>query len=76
MHPLAPPTSSYVRAAVILGANIMQPIPGCPKQCRLTMVTQVDPGGLTPPVIINHVSDLRTFLLIIAILIIFWGCCR
>lgn len=55
-HPDAPTTSKFVRGAVILGANIIQPVKGHKDQCRLTMIAQVDPGGFTPPVIINHVS--------------------
>eukprot|EP01031_Cornospumella_fuschlensis_P032160 gene32160-38900_t len=57
-HPAAPTTSKYVRGSVILGANIIQPIQGRKDQCRLTMITQVDPGGFTPPVIINHLCTL------------------
>ena len=54
-HPRAPPRPDYVRASIILAGNIIQPIPGQPKQCKLTMLTQVDPGGITPPWIINHI---------------------
>ena len=35
-------------------ANIIQPLPGN-RKCKLTMLTQVDPGGFAPPVLINHV---------------------
>jgi hypothetical protein len=55
-HPLAPQNPEYVRAAIVLGANIIQPLPQDPNKCKLTMITQVDPGGFTPPMIVNHVS--------------------
>lgn len=54
-HPDAPPYPSYVRASIILGANIIQPVPGNPQRSKLTMITQVDPGGFTPPMIVNQV---------------------
>lgn len=57
-HSDAPPTSKYVRASVIFGANILQPVENSSNKCKLTMITQVDPGGFTPPMIINHVSFL------------------
>eukprot|EP01035_Chromulina_nebulosa_P018524 gene18524-24242_t len=58
LHPNAPLTSKYVRASIILGANIMQPIPNQPNKCKLTMLTQLDPGGFAPPMIVNHISSL------------------
>ena len=57
-HPLAPPSQEYVRASIILAANIIQPIAGNPNQCHLTMLTQMDPGGFAPPSIINHICTL------------------
>ena len=56
-HPKAPVNKNYVRAQIVLGANIMQPILNEPNKCRLTMVTQIDPGGFTPPVLVNHVKS-------------------
>lgn len=53
-HPDAPVLPEYVRASVILAANIIQPIPNSPNKCKITMITQMDPGGFAPPVIVNH----------------------
>jgi hypothetical protein len=39
----------------LLGANIIQPVKSDPGKCRLMMITQVDPGGIAPPVVVNHV---------------------
>ncbi len=57
-HAAAPVTSSYVRGQIILAANIIQPIKNDNKKCKLTMITQMDPGGFAPPVIINHICTL------------------
>lgn len=57
-HPKAPQRPDYVRASIILAGNIIQPIPGYPKKCKLTMLTQIDPGGITPPWIVNHICSL------------------
>lgn len=57
-HPDVPVLPNYVRGSIVLGANIIQPIPGKSNMCRLTMITQVDPGGFAPPMIINHVRKL------------------
>ena len=43
-HSQAPVTNKYVRASIILAANIIQPIANDPNKCRLTMLTQLDPG--------------------------------
>jgi len=40
-HPDAPATDKYVRGKILMGANIIQPIPGHPNRCRFSMVTQV-----------------------------------
>eukprot|EP01041_Mallomonas_annulata_P000572 gene572-1101_t len=40
-HPDAPVSSDFVRAKIVLGANILQPIPGNPHQCKFTMITQI-----------------------------------
>lgn len=55
-HPEAPVNNKFVRGAIVLGANIIRPIKDNPKACELTMITQVDPGGFAPPMILNHVS--------------------
>lgn len=44
-----------MRGSIILGASIIQPVPGNPRRSKLTMITQVDPGGFTPPMIVNQV---------------------
>lgn len=54
-HPEAPHVAGYVRGSIVLAANIIQPIPGDSRKSRLTMLTQLDPGGFAPPVAINHV---------------------
>ena len=46
-HPLAHRDPKYQRGYIVLGANIIQPIPGEKKKCKLTMLTQVDPGKMT-----------------------------
>lgn len=57
-HENAPVTSEYERAAIVLAANIIQPIKGSSNKCKLTMITQVDPGGFVPPVLMNHMCTL------------------
>jgi hypothetical protein len=57
-HANAPVTGEYERAAIVLAANIIQPIKGSPNRCKLTMITQVDPGGFVPPVLMNHMCTL------------------
>lgn len=57
-HPDAPRTDKYVRAEILMGANIIQPIKGKPGQTLFTIVTQVDPGGFSPPAIVNKVTSL------------------
>jgi len=55
-HPDAPRTDKYVRAEILMGANIIQPVPGKPNQAIFTIVTQVDPGiKFAPPAIVNKV---------------------
>ncbi|CAM9738809.1 unnamed protein product [Discosporangium mesarthrocarpum] len=55
-HPDAPVTRKYVRAEIIMGANIIRPDPANPNRTRFTMLTQVDPGGIAPAWIINKIS--------------------
>ena len=54
-HPDAPPTAGYVRGAIVLGANIIEPVPGDGRKSKVTMIAQLDPGGFAPPVAVNHV---------------------
>lgn len=55
-HPDAPRTDKYVRAEILMGANIIQPVAGKPHQALFTIVTQVDPGiKFAPPAIVNKV---------------------
>ena len=54
-HAGAPPQPGYVRGQIVLAANIIQPVPGNARKSRITMLTQLDPGGFAPPVAINHV---------------------
>lgn len=56
-HPDAPRTDKYVRAEILMGANIIQPVPGKPNQAVFTIVTQVNPGGFAPPAIVNKVTS-------------------
>mmetsp|Transcript_9735 Transcript_9735/g.13308 ORF Transcript_9735/g.13308 Transcript_9735/m.13308 type:complete len:557 (-) Transcript_9735:40-1710(-) len=57
-HEEAPVSNDFVRAAIVLAANIIQPVPGNPNACKLTMITQLDPGGFAPPVIVNNVCTI------------------
>lgn len=57
-HPLAPVTRNFVRAEVVLGASIIQPIPGDSRRSRLTMITQLNPGGFAPPTLINFLCTM------------------
>jgi hypothetical protein len=44
-HPDAPRTSKYVRGEILMGANIIQPIPNEPNKALFTIVTQVRSPG-------------------------------
>ncbi|CAM9584997.1 unnamed protein product [Chrysoparadoxa australica] len=55
-HPAAPVTNTYVRAAILLGANIISPCPGSPGETKFTMITWVDPGGVAPSWIVNKIA--------------------
>lgn len=57
-HEKVPVTSEYQRAAIILAANIIQPIHESPNKCKLTIIAQVNPGGIIPPALINHICTL------------------
>eukprot|EP01038_Epipyxis_sp_PR26KG_P007887 gene7887-10703_t len=54
-HPNAPNLPPYVRGSIILAANIIQPIQGKPNHCKLTMITQMDPGGFAPAPFVNKI---------------------
>ena len=54
-HTDAPLGDRYCRASIIIGANIIHPIPKERHKCKLSMLTQLDPGGIIPPLIINNV---------------------
>lgn len=54
-HTQAPRSAKYVRGAIMLAANIIEPIKGQPNKCKLTMLTQLDPGGFFPAAIVNNV---------------------
>ena len=56
-HPEAPETKQFVRGEVLIGANIIQPIPNDPSSSRFTMLTQIDPGGFSPPIVINQICS-------------------
>jgi len=56
-HPNAPPVDpAFVRGRIVLAANIIQPLGR--HKCKLTMLTQLDPGGFAPPTVINHLCTL------------------
>lgn len=52
-HHLAPPSDRYVRAEVLMGASIIQPVKGDPGKCVFTTIAQINPGGLVPPFLVN-----------------------
>ena len=54
-HTDAPLTNKHCRASIIIGANIIHPIPKNRHSCKLSMLTQLDPGGIIPSVIMNNV---------------------
>ena len=56
-HNNAPITNKYCRASIVIGANIIRPIVGHSNKCELTMLTQLDPGGILPPVLVNQVCS-------------------
>ncbi len=56
-HTDAPSTNKYCRASIVIGANIIQPIPNYRHKCKLSMLTQLDPGGIIPPAVVNNVCS-------------------
>lgn len=55
-HPNAPITTKYQRGSIILGANVIEAIPGRPNESKVTMITQMDPSGIIPAWFVNRVS--------------------
>lgn len=62
-HPKAPITKKYTRGSIIIGANIIRTIPGEPEKCYVIMITQVDPGGFLPPMIVNQLCTFGPILI-------------
>ena len=56
-HTNAPVARKYCRASIVIGANIIRPIPTDKRKCKLSMLTQLDPGGIIPSVVINSVCS-------------------
>ena len=55
-HPDKPAGGAgYVRGQILLAANIMQPVKGKPNLCKVTMMTQLDPGGFAPAPAVNKI---------------------
>lgn len=52
-HPEAPPNEKYVRAEVLMGASIIQPVADDPDKCVFTTIAHINPGGLVPPFLVN-----------------------
>ena len=53
-HPAMPPRRGYVRARVLRGMTVMQPVPGRPGMTNFTFTQQIDVGGIAPPWIVNQ----------------------
>lgn len=53
LHPAVPVFPNCVRAEIISGMNLVQPVEGEPGQCRFTFTQHGDPGGAIPAWIIN-----------------------
>lgn len=53
-HPLCASRSPFVRGRIVIAANIISPVKGKPNQALCTMLSQVDPGGFAPAVIVNR----------------------
>ena len=47
--------NGYVRGQIVLAANIMEPVKGKPNLCKVTMMTQLDPGGFAPAPAVNKI---------------------
>ena len=54
---ITPVARKYCRASIVIGANIIRPIPTDKRKCKLSMLTQLDPGGIIPSVVINSVCS-------------------
>jgi hypothetical protein len=54
-HPDAPPQSGFVRARVVRGIFLMQPVPHNPGLTNFTFAQQIDVGGLIPAWLMNRI---------------------
>ena len=52
-HPDMPPRKGYVRAKVLRGVFLIQPVKGQPKMTNFTFTQQVDAGGIVPAWLMN-----------------------
>ena len=46
-HQSTPPTKKFVRATILLAANVIEPIGSDRKKCLVTQIAHVNPGGIT-----------------------------
>lgn len=54
-HPAAPPIKGHVRAKVMRGVWVMQPVPRKPGLTNFTFAQQIDAGGVVPAWLMNRV---------------------
>jgi len=66
-HPDAPPHDAFVRGTVICGGYVLHSVPGDPNSCKVTMITQSDPGGNLPMSLVNKLSQTAPIKLLKAI---------
>ena len=52
-HPAMPPRRGFVRAKLIRGITLMQPVRGQPGTTNFTFTQQVDAGGVIPAWLMN-----------------------
>ena len=52
-HAKMPPQKEYVRAQILRGMNLMQPVAGRPDQTNFTFCTHVNTGGIVPAWLMN-----------------------
>ncbi|KAL1514822.1 hypothetical protein AB1Y20_003907 [Prymnesium parvum] len=55
-HPDVPVYSEYVRAKILRGMHLIQPVEGCPGKSNFTLCTQVDAGGIIPSFVMNIIT--------------------
>ena len=58
VHPSAPLERNYVRAKILRGMHLVQPVEGQPGKSNFTCMNQVDAGGAIPPFVMNMVTTL------------------